>query len=112
MERRYYSNELKDKAVQMYLDGKTSPQIAKEFDLPNPDMVRKWVQIWRKENSVPAENYRRSGIAVEVDEKMRLLNKIERVEHERDHLLMTLKLVCTGDIEGWEELLSFMKNKN
>lgn len=112
MERNHYSRELKEKAVQMYLNGKSSIQIGKEFGLSSPDLVRKWVQFWRKENNVPATNYRRKDITEEIDSNMKLLNTIERIEYERDHLLQTLKLVCTGSIEGWEELITYLKNKN
>lgn len=48
MERRYYSQEVKDKAVKMFLEGISSHQIAKEFNLQSPDIVRKWAQFWRK----------------------------------------------------------------
>lgn len=112
MERNHYSRELKEKAVQMYLNGKSSIQIAKELGLSSPDLVRKWVQFWRKENNVPATNYRRKDITEEINSNMKLLNKIERIEYQRDNLLQTLKLVCTGSIEGWEELLSYLETKN
>lgn len=112
MERRHYSKELKDKAVKMFLEGISSHQIAKEFNLQSPDLVRKWVQFWRKENNVTVTNYRRSDIINDVDEKMSLLHKIDLIEKERDLAIQTLKLVCSGNIEGWEELLTYIKNKN
>lgn len=112
MERRHYERETKDKAIKMFLDGKSSHQIAKDLNLPSPDLIRKWVQFWRKENNVSATNYRRSNIAEEVDEKMRLLNKIEKIEQERDLVIQVLKLVCTGKINGWEGIFPYLKTKN
>ena len=77
MERNHYSRELKEKAVQMYLNGKSSGKIKKELNLPSADLVRKWVQFWRKENNVSPTNYRREDITENIDEKMKLLNTIE-----------------------------------
>lgn len=111
MERRYYSQEVKDKAVKMFLEGISSHQIAKEFNLQSPDIVRKWAQFWRKKNNVAADNYRRSNIMEDVDEKMKLLHSIDIAEQERDLAIQALKLVCTGKISGWEEMLTHLKNK-
>lgn len=84
MERRTYSREVKDRAIKMFLEGISSYEIAEEFNLQSPDLVRKWVQFWRKENNVPATNYRQSDIIKKVDEKMKLNHTIDKVEHERD----------------------------
>lgn len=47
----------------------------------------------------------------DVDEKMKLLHSIDIAEQERDLAIQALKLVCTGKISGWEEMLTHLKNK-
>ena len=111
MGRNYYDQKLKDEAIRRFLNGETSGKIAKELDIESPDQIRKWVQAWRKKHNLPATGYRKSDIAEDVDEIIRLGNVVQRVEEERDIALKALSLVVTGEVQGWKELLSIMNPK-
>jgi transposase-like protein len=106
MTRVFYDQKVKDEAVQRYLNGESSGKIAKDMGINSPDLIRKWVQAWRKKHKLSAEDYRKPNIADDVDEIQRLRNIITRIKEERDILLKTLSLFIKGHIKDWEELLT------
>lgn len=112
MARRHYSEEIKRIAIQRYLAGESSYVIAKDLELPYPDLVRKWVESWRKRNGISAENYREVGIGEKVDEMLKLQHIVQEREEERDLALKVLSLAMKGEISGWEELKGFLMNSN
>jgi transposase-like protein len=102
----YYDQKIKDEAIRRFLNGESSGKIAKDMGINSPDLIRKWVQAWRKKHNLSAKEYRKPNIADDVDEIQRLRNLIIRVEEERDLVLKFLTLVTKGEIEGWEKLQS------
>jgi len=106
MERIYYDQRVKDEAARRFVAGESSGKIAKDMGIHSPDLIRKWAQAWRKKHNLPAKDYRKPNIADDVDKIQKLLNLIHRIEEERDLVLKTLSLVITGEIKGWDELLS------
>lgn len=105
----YYDQKIKDEAIRRFLNGESSGKIAKDMGINSPDLIRKWVQAWRKKYNLSAKEYRKPNIADEVDEIQRLRNLIIRIEEERDLVLKILSLVTKGEIDGWEELLSRLR---
>ena len=108
MSKGHYDPEVKALAIQRYLNGESSYAIAKDLGLPYPDLVRKWAEAWRKQHGISAENYRREGVAQEVDEIMKLRNIIQLREQERDLVLKVLSIYIKGDISGFDELKSLI----
>lgn len=109
MANRNYDPEIKAIAIQRYLNGESSYEIAKDLHLPYPDLVRKWAEAWRKLHGISAENYRKEGIAEEVDELMRLRSIVRAKEEERDIAFKALACYVRGEISGWEELKVFIQ---
>ncbi|GAB2613389.1 hypothetical protein [Belliella aquatica] len=103
MERTYYDQKIKDEAVRRFFAGEPSPKIAEDMNIPSADLIRKWVQLKRKELNLPP-NYRESTYVEKGDEVIRLRSVIARLEVERDTVLKTLTLVTTGEIDGWDTL--------
>ncbi|SFB55346.1 Transposase and inactivated derivatives [Algoriphagus aquimarinus] len=112
MGRIYYDQSVKDEAINRFLNGESSPKIALDMGINSPDLIRKWVQSWRKEHNISSKGYRKPNIADDVDEIQRLRSLNQRVEEERDLVLKTLSLVMTGEIKGWNELLSRLAPSN
>ncbi|MCH7411765.1 hypothetical protein MM239_20430 [Belliella sp. DSM 111904] len=92
--------------MRRFFEGEPSTKIAKEMNIQSPDLIRKWVQLKRKELNLPP-NYRASTYAEKGDEVIRLRGVIARLEIERDIVLKTLTLVTTGNIEDWETLKEY-----
>lgn len=109
MARKYFDQKIKDEAIRRYLNGESSPKIAKDMGINSPDLIRKWVQDWRKKHNLSADEYRKPDIAEEVSENLRLGNKIQRLEEELHLVLKILSLVMKGDIYSWEELLAALR---
>jgi transposase-like protein len=110
MAKRHYDPEVKAQAIQRYLNGESSYAIAKDLGLPYPDLVRKWAEAWRKQHGISAENYRKEGIAEEVDEIMKLRNIIKVKEEELDILIKALSILARGEISDWEGLKMLIKS--
>jgi len=106
MGRIYYDQSIKDEAIRRYINGESSGKIAKDMGINSPDLIRKWVQSWGKEHNISSKGYRKPNIDDDVDEIQRLCSLNQRVVEERDLVLKTLSLVMTGEIKGWNELLS------
>lgn len=106
---KYYDQKIKDEAIRRFLNGESSGKIAKDMGINSPDLIRKWVQAWRKKHNLSAKEYRKPNIADEVDEIQRLRNLIIRIEEERDLVLKIISLLTKGEIDGWEELLSRLR---
>ena len=110
MGRIYYDQSIKDEAIRRYINGESSGKIAKDMGINSPDLIRKWVQVWRKKHNLPNDGYRESSIANNVDEIQRLRNIIMKIKEERNLVLKLLRLVIAGEIIGWEELLSRLRS--
>jgi len=109
MERNHYDQKIKDEAIRRYLNSESSPKIAKDLGIDSPDLIRKWVQAFRKLHNLSTSEYRKPDIAEEISENFRLGNLIQRLEEERDLVLKILSLVMKGDIKSWNELLSRLR---
>ena len=82
--RRRYTDEFKDEAVQMILDGHTAPSVMERLGLPNVNLLYRWKQ----------ERLHRSGpVASSLETRVRELeNELRRVERERDVLKKALAI--------------------
>jgi len=82
--RRRYSDEFKEEAVQMLLDGYTAPSVKERLGLPNTNMLYRWKQ----------EQLARSGpVASSLEARVRELEgELRRVERERDVLKKALAI--------------------
>jgi len=82
--RRRYTDEFKDEAVQMLLDGHTAPSVKDRLGLPNTNMLYRWKQ----------EFLTRSGpVASSLEARVKELeSELRRVERERDVLKKALAI--------------------
>ena len=82
--RRAYSDELKDEAVQMVLDGHSPQAVANNLGLSSASLLSRW-KAKRLEKSGPA--------ATTLDTRVRELEEeLRRVERERDILKKALAI--------------------
>ena len=83
--RRRYTDEFKEEAVQMLLDGHTAPSIKERLGLPNCAMLYRWKQ----------EQLARCGpVAGSLEARVRELEtELRRVERERDVLKKALAIL-------------------
>ncbi|MBL8816405.1 MAG: transposase [Planctomyces sp.] len=82
--RRRYTDEFKDEAVQMMLDGHTALSVMERLGIPNVNLLYRWKQ----------ERLHRSGpVASSLEARVRELeNELRRVERERDILKKALAI--------------------
>ena len=83
--RRSFSEEFKQEAVQMLLDGHSAPSIAERLGLSGPNVLYRWKR----------ETLRRAGPAARTlgDRVAQLEEELRRVERERDILKKALSIV-------------------
>lgn len=87
--RRSYSDELKQEAVQMLLDGHSVASIMKHLDLPRSNLIYKWKQEQVKEAGPVADS---------MDARLREMQaQLHRVERERDILKKALGILGRSD---------------
>ena len=84
-QRRFYSEEFKQEAVQMLLDGHTAPSVAKRLGLSGPNVLYRWKQ----------DALRHAGPAARTlgDRVALLEDELRRVERERDILKKALAIL-------------------
>lgn len=87
--RRVYSDETKQEAVQMLLDGHSPASIMKHLGLPRTNLIYKWKQ----------EQVQDAGpVADSMDARLRELQaQLHRVERERDILKKALGILGRSD---------------
>lgn len=83
--RRFFSEEFKQEAVQMLLDGHSAPSVAERLGLPGPNVLYRWKR----------ETLRRAGPAARTlgDRVAQLEEELRRVERERDILKKALAIL-------------------
>jgi transposase len=83
--RRSYSEEFKQEAVQMLLDGHSAPSVAERLGLPGAGMLYGWKKLI----------LRRAGPAARTlgDRVAQLEDELRRVERERDILKKALAIL-------------------
>jgi transposase len=83
--RRSYSEEFKQEAVQMLLDGHSAPSVADRLGLSGPNLLYRWKQ----------EAVGRAGPAARTldDRVCQLQEELRRVERERDILKKALAIL-------------------
>jgi len=83
--RRSFSEEFKQEAVQMLLDGHSAPSIAERLGLSGPNVLYRWKR----------ETLRRAGPATRTlgDRVAQLEEELRRVERERDILKKALAIL-------------------
>jgi transposase len=83
--RRFFSEEFKQEAVQMLLDGHSAPSVAERLGLPDPNVLYRWKR----------ETLRRAGPAARTlgDRVAQLEEELRRVERERDILKKALAIL-------------------
>ena len=83
--RRFFSEEFKQEAVQMLLDGHSAPSVAERLGLPSPNVLYRWKR----------ETLRRAGPAARTlgDRVAQLEEELRRVERERDILKKALAIL-------------------
>ena len=92
--RRSFSEEFKQEAVQMLLDGHSAPSVAERLGLPGPNALYRWKR----------ETLHQAGPAARTlgERVAQLQDELRRVERERDILkkqrpaygLRSLEIVC------------------
>ena len=83
--RRFYTEEFKQEAVQMLLDGHSAPSVAQRLGLSGPNVLYRWKQ----------DSLRRAGPAARSlgDRVAQLEDELRRVERERDILKKALAIL-------------------
>jgi len=83
--RRFFSEEFKQEAVQMLLDGHAAPSVAERLGLQGPNVLYRWKR----------ETLRRAGPAARTlgDRVAQLEEELRRVERERDILKKALAIL-------------------
>ena len=83
--RRMYSEEFKQEAVQLLLDGHSAPSVAERLGLSGPNLL----YAWKK------ESLHRAGPAARTlgDRVAQLEDELRRVERERDILKKALAIL-------------------
>jgi transposase len=83
--RRTYSEEFKQEAVQLLLDGHSAPSVAERLGLSGPNLLYAW----------KAESLRRAGPAAQTlgSRVAQLEDELRRVERERDILKKALAIL-------------------
>ena len=82
--RRRYTEEFKNEAVQMLLDGHTAPSVTERLGLPNVNMLYRW-----KKERIASSGVVAGSLEARVRE---LENELRRVERERDILKKALAI--------------------
>jgi transposase len=84
-QRRFFSEEFKQEAVQMLLDGHSAPSVAQRLGLSGPNVLYRWKR----------ESLRRAGPAARTlgDRVSQLEEELRRVERERDILKKALAIL-------------------
>ena len=83
--RRSFSEEFKQEAVQMLLDGHSAPSVAERLGLPGPNALYRWKR----------ETLHRAGPAARTlgERVAQLEDELRRVERERDILKKALAIL-------------------
>jgi transposase len=83
--RRFFSEEFKQEAVQMLLDGHSAPSVAERLGLPGANALYRWKR----------ETLRRAGPAARTlgERVVQLEEELRRVERERDILKKALAIL-------------------
>ena len=84
-QRRFFSAEFKQEAVQMLLDGHSAPSVAQRLGLASPNLLYRWKK----------DLLRRAGPAARTlgDRVAQLEEELRRVERERDILKKALAIL-------------------
>jgi transposase len=84
-QRRSFSEEFKQEAVQMLLDGHSAPSVAQRLGLSGPNVLYRWKR----------ETLRRAGPAARTlgDRVSQLEDELRRAERERDILKKALAIL-------------------
>ena len=84
-ERRFFSEEFKQEAVQMLLDGHSAPSVAQRLGLASPNLLYRWKR----------DTLHRAGPAARTlgDRVVQLEEELRRVERERDILKKALAIL-------------------
>ena len=83
--RRSFSEEFKQEAVQMLLDGHSAPSVAERLGLPGPNVLYRWKR----------ETLHQAGPAARTlgERVAQLQDELRRVERERDILKKALAIL-------------------
>lgn len=83
--RRFFSDEFKQEAVQMLLDGHSAPSVAERLGLSGPNVLYRWKR----------ETLRQAGPAARTlgERVHQLEEELRRVERERDILKKALAIL-------------------
>jgi len=80
--RRRYTEEFKEEAVKMMLDGHTALSVMERLGLPNSNMLYRWKQRWLALSG---------PVTSSLDTRVRELeDELRRVERERDVLIWSI----------------------
>lgn len=84
-QRRFFSEEFKQEAVQMLLDGHSAPSVAERLGLAGPNVLYRWKK----------DALRRAGPAARSlgERVVQLEEELRRVERERDILKKALAIL-------------------
>ncbi len=84
LSRRVYTDEFKEEAVQMLLDGHSAPSVCERLGLSGTNLLYRWKKDFLR---------REGGIASNLEGRLRELEaELRRVERERDILKKALSI--------------------
>ena len=86
-----YSFDVKKEVVERFLAGETRMELAREFALSSPGIVKRWVHLWRQggdEALMPKPKGRPKGSSKSqpLSEEDRLRRRVEQLEAENAYL--------------------------
>lgn len=109
MERQHYDDAFKNIAIQRYLNGESSFKIAKDLGIPSPDLIRKWVQAYRKKHGISNKNYRKSNHSGEIDLAAQQREVVKVSEGEGAKVLKHLELIALNEVTRWNNILTSIR---
>lgn len=111
MTRIFYDDEVKSEAISRFFRGESSEEIAITMNIHSGDLIRKWVQLYRKKHNLPAD-FRESDFDEEENEILLLRGEIISIKEQRDIAIKALCLVAKGKLKDWHQILNFLEKKN
>lgn len=84
--KRSFSFEFKLEVVQRFLAGETQLDLAREFDLSSPNLVRTWVRIYRREGEDGLRPKRRGRPPTPAQQATGGENELEALRRENERL--------------------------
>lgn len=110
MSRIFYDDSTKSEAITRFMRGESSEEIAIKMNIHSGDLIRKWVQAFRKKHNLPAD-FRESDIDENVLQILQLQDENLTLKDQLEISLKALCLIARGGIKEWHELLEVLQSQ-